>query len=306
MPLISIIVPVYNSENTLNRCVDSILSQTFHDWELLLIDDGSKDSSGDICDEYARKDSRIKVFHKENGGVSSARNYGIKLAKGEWIIFIDSDDYFLLNALKILLNRALKCKILISAANFYVEKNNRRFGVCQGKTRILKNNFLSWYFYTCFLRAGVVLFHKSVITKVLFDEGLSRYEDVKFLFDIMRTEQITYSANYIMVYSEDSPGLSLRPNDISKDYIFYIELDDKTFWEKMSLIRILRENLHLYPEYKKYITDKYKKYLFLFFIEKKISYLPLFVIRTKRFMQKTNSLKYKVFQYVFNITNYKV
>lgn len=72
-PLISIIVPVYNAEKTLNRCVDSILLQPFTDWELLLIDDGSKDSSGDICDEYARKDPRIKVFHKENGGVSSAR-----------------------------------------------------------------------------------------------------------------------------------------------------------------------------------------------------------------------------------------
>lgn len=87
-PLISIIVPVYNSENTINRCVDSILQQTFTGWELLLIDDGSKDSSGDICDEYARNDFRIKVFHKENGGVSSARNYGIKLAKGEWIILL--------------------------------------------------------------------------------------------------------------------------------------------------------------------------------------------------------------------------
>lgn len=285
-PIISIIVPVYNAEKTLNRCVDSILNQTYHDWELLLVDDGSTDKSEAICNQYSAIDQRIKVFHKENGGVSSARNYGIKLAKGEWIIFIDSDDYFLLNALKVLLERALKYKTSVSAANFYVEKRNRRFGFCEGKARIVKNNFLSWYFYTCSLRAGVVLFHKSVIEKILFDESLSRYEDVKFLFDIMRTERISYSANYIMVYSEDSPGLSLRPNDISKDYIFYINLDDKTFWEKMSLIRILRENLHLYPECQQYITDKYKKYSFLFFVEKKISHLPLFIIRTKRFIKK--------------------
>ena len=283
---ISIIVPVYNSEKTLNRCVDSILNQTFHDWELLLIDDGSSDQSGKICDQYAAKDRRVKVFHKENRGVSSARNYGIKLAKGEWVIFIDSDDYFLSDALKKLLETALKYKTLISSANFYVEKRNRKFGVCEGKTRILKNNFFSWYFYTFFLRAGVVLFHKSVIEKVSFDEELSRYEDIKLLFDIMRTERISYSADYVMVYSEDSLGLSLHTNDISKDYIFYINLDNKTFWERMSLIRILRENLHLYPQYKKYITDKYKKYSFLFFIEKKISFLPLFVIRIKRFYKK--------------------
>ena len=90
--LISIIVPVYNSEQTLHRCIDSILVQTYRNFELLLINDGSKDRSGEICDEYARKDSRIKVFHKENGGVSSARNVGLDNARGEWITFSDSDD----------------------------------------------------------------------------------------------------------------------------------------------------------------------------------------------------------------------
>ena len=90
--LISVIVPVYNSEQTLHRCIDSILGQTYRNFELLLINDGSKDRSGEICDEYARKDSRVKVFHKENGGVSSARNLGLDNAKGEWITFIDSDD----------------------------------------------------------------------------------------------------------------------------------------------------------------------------------------------------------------------
>lgn len=91
-PKISIIVPVYNVEQYLRRCIDSILNQSFTDFELLLIDDGSKDGSGDICDEYAIKDSRIKVFHKENGGVSSARNRGVDEATGEFIMFLDSDD----------------------------------------------------------------------------------------------------------------------------------------------------------------------------------------------------------------------
>ena len=91
-PLISVIVPVYNTEKYLRRCIDSILAQTYQDFELLLIDDGSKDSSGAICDEYASKDARVRVFHKENGGVSSARNVGLDNAKGEWITFCDSDD----------------------------------------------------------------------------------------------------------------------------------------------------------------------------------------------------------------------
>ena len=91
-PLISIIVPVYNAQNTLNRCIDSIMNQTFYDWELLLIDDGSIDKSGEICDKYAEFDNRVKVFHKKNEGVSTTRNLGIKNSIGKYITFIDSDD----------------------------------------------------------------------------------------------------------------------------------------------------------------------------------------------------------------------
>lgn len=110
MPKISVIVPVYNAEKYLITCVDSILSQTFSDFELLLINDGSTDTSGLLCDKYAQTDSRIKVFHKENGGVSSARNIGIRNSKGEFIYFMDSDDWIEYNALEI-------CLSLISSHN---------------------------------------------------------------------------------------------------------------------------------------------------------------------------------------------
>lgn len=91
-PYISIIVPVYNTESFLRSCIDSILQQSFDAFELILVDDGSMDGSSAICDEYAMKDSRIRVFHKQNGGVSSARNLGLDNASGEWIYFVDSDD----------------------------------------------------------------------------------------------------------------------------------------------------------------------------------------------------------------------
>lgn len=93
MPNISIIVPVYNAEKYLHRCVNSILNQSFIDWECILIDDGSFDESGKICDEYAKKDSRFHVMHKENGGVSSARQLGVEAAKGTYIIHVDPDDW---------------------------------------------------------------------------------------------------------------------------------------------------------------------------------------------------------------------
>ena len=91
--MISVIVPVYNVEKYLDRCVKSILSQSFSDFELLLVDDGSPDRCGEMCDEYAKGDSRIKAFHKRNGGLSDARNFGIEKALGEYLMFVDSDDY---------------------------------------------------------------------------------------------------------------------------------------------------------------------------------------------------------------------
>ena len=92
-PLISVIIPVYNVENYLRECLDSVLAQTYSNYEVLLIDDGSTDSSFDICCEYCDKDKRFKVYQKENGGASSARNYGLDCAAGEYLYFLDSDDY---------------------------------------------------------------------------------------------------------------------------------------------------------------------------------------------------------------------
>lgn len=104
MSLVSVIVPVYNVEKYLSRCIDSILDQTYTDLELILIDDGSLDSSAHICDEYALRDKRIRVFHKDNGGVSSARNLGIVKAKGDWIMFVDADDWLDIHTIKYVSN----------------------------------------------------------------------------------------------------------------------------------------------------------------------------------------------------------
>lgn len=93
MDKISVIVPIYNVEKYLNKCIDSIVNQTYKNLEIILIDDGSTDGSGDICDEYAGRDMRIKVFHQENKGVVAARKVGIKNATGEYIGFVDGDDY---------------------------------------------------------------------------------------------------------------------------------------------------------------------------------------------------------------------
>lgn len=116
--MISVIVPVYQVEKYLRRCVDSILNQTFEDYEVILVDDGSKDSSGKICDEYSALDTRIKVIHQENRGLSGARNTGIAAAKGEWIIFVDSDDYIAENMLNDLYKAVTDNNVLMAICNF--------------------------------------------------------------------------------------------------------------------------------------------------------------------------------------------
>lgn len=100
--LISIIIPVYKVEEYLHRCIDSVLEQSFSDYEIILVDDGSPDNCPSICDRYCEKDKRITVIHKENGGLSDARNSGLKIAKGEYVLFLDSDDYYLKGSLDVI------------------------------------------------------------------------------------------------------------------------------------------------------------------------------------------------------------
>ena len=107
VPEISVITPVYNVENKIRRCIDSILSQTFTDFELILVDDGSSDRSGDLCEQYSKQDERIKVIHQNNQGASAARNAGIQTATGRYVGFVDSDDYVDENYLSVLYNFVL-------------------------------------------------------------------------------------------------------------------------------------------------------------------------------------------------------
>lgn len=132
-PKVSVIVPIYKAEAYLHKCVDSILAQTFHNFEVLLIDDGSPDKSGKICDEYTKKDSRVRVFHKENGGVTSARKYGLDNCNGEWVLLIDSDDYIEANTLELLLSNSLNSDLVIGHYR-YVDENNNLI-------QVVENNF---------------------------------------------------------------------------------------------------------------------------------------------------------------------
>ena len=109
--LISIIVPVYNVEQYLSRCVNSLVNQTYHNIEIILVDDGSPDRCGEMCDEYAKRDKRVVVIHKSNGGLSDARNKGLDVAKGDYVMFVDSDDWIELETCSIIIGLAVKYEV---------------------------------------------------------------------------------------------------------------------------------------------------------------------------------------------------
>lgn len=137
--LITVIVPIYNVEKYLKKCINSIINQTYKNMEIILVDDGSTDQSGKICDEFALKDTRIKVIHKENGGLSSARNTALKIAKGEYIGFVDSDDYICEDMYKTLYDTMIKNEADISIVSFYEEYRNKVVGVSDSGELIIFN-----------------------------------------------------------------------------------------------------------------------------------------------------------------------
>lgn len=198
LPLISVIVPVYNVEKYLKRCLDSIRKQTYSNIEILLIDDGSTDQSGRICDDFAKLDSRVRVFHKENGGVSTARNLGIEQAKGEYITFVDSDDYVDSDYIEYLYHLASAQKCLIALCGYYVrfvEKNKCHYeGNKNKRTEILDDvQCIEKLLYN---EDGVAVFiwgklyHNSLL------KGF-RYPDKNFAEDVETTYKIFHEAHKI-------------------------------------------------------------------------------------------------------------
>lgn len=187
MELISVIVPVYNVEQYLHCCIESILNQTFKNFELILINDGSTDNSGAICDEYKKKDTRIHVFHKENSGLSAARNVGIEHAQGEYLIFVDSDDYWAgTDALQHLYDIAKKNDADIVRGEYMsIDDNGYKIKTATKNKKNIELKILdSATFYTQAIAgenfSWLFLFKRSSIGELRFNEKRKFQEDIEF------------------------------------------------------------------------------------------------------------------------------
>lgn len=208
--MISVIVPVYNVEKYLPRCIESILGQTYSDWELILVNDGSTDKCGRICDGYALKDPRVKVIHISNGGVSNARNKGLDSAVGEWVAFVDADDYVSATYLSDMIDNAGDSDIVVSGWN-------------QGYLRrefpdmsIRRENYLDIFTHKAFLNICGKLIRHATIKRAgaRFEEMAKWAEDSIFFIKVMlhsRETRLISASNYYYEQRENSAVHTLNP-----------------------------------------------------------------------------------------------
>lgn len=230
-PLISVIIPVYNTAKYLHKCVDSVLSQTYTNLEIILVNDGSTDNSGKICDEYAQKDKRIKVIHKRNGGLSSARNAGIKMATGQFLSFIDSDDWVDKKFIEILYNLICKYKTEISCVGYY-EVDNKGEHIKQilsgneDETVVINIKALEMGFSSLCFFACNKLFDKRLFRQINFPEG-QLYEDITAISSIfLKTKDIAIT-NVPLYYYNKMNTASITKAKFSIKKLDYFKATDK-------------------------------------------------------------------------------
>lgn len=220
--LISIIVPVYNTEKYLDECIQSILNQTYSNFELLLINDGSSDRSGEICDKYALKDDRIKVFHQKNAGVSAARNLGLEHAKGEWVTFVDSDDYigqnYLLDFIKLEIYEDLIYQNTIKFNDFNKEKLYTFKNETMSIKKFIEDNMITSYGYvhSKFFKSKII-----IDNNLRFDVELSFAEDSIFILSFLNYSNNIYFSEIANYYYRDTPN-SLVKQSYSYDKELYL------------------------------------------------------------------------------------
>lgn len=230
--LISIIVPVYNVEQYLSKCIKSIINQSYKNIEIVLVDDGSSDNSSVICDDYAKNDSRIKVFHLKNGGVSKARNFGIDNSQGKYILFVDSDDWLDLYMVEIMYKELINHNADISICNYYIDIKEEEIVhdklndilILDNKELVIKTLFDE-------KRFGGYLWNKlisrNVISKIRFNEDVRICEDLLFLYEIVMQKdiKICYNPEYKLYHYRKTELSAVNFNYSEKDLTKLIPLE---------------------------------------------------------------------------------
>ena len=242
-PTVSIIVPVYQAAKTLRRCVDSILKQEYEDFELLLVDDGSRDESGKICDAYARQDGRVKVIHKENGGVSAARNDALERARGIYLQFVDSDDWLAPEATKLLVRAAQEHSCDLVVADFYRVAGDR----VSHKGEIEEESVMSREEYAAHMMDDPADYYYGVLWNKLFRRELVERYHLRMDAEVRWCEDFLFNLEY---------GLHAKTFYALKTPIYYyVKTKGSLVAQSMNLPNIIRMKLQVFE----YYNDFYKQ-----------------------------------------------
>lgn len=294
IPLISVIVPVYNTELYIDRCIKSLLNQTYKNLEIILVNDGSTDKSGIICDKYKKDDKRIKVIHKKNEGVGYARNTGLDNAQGDWIFFLDSDDFLDENALSILYKNAEEQNVDISGCFFYsyYNKNNIQFAATK-KDLEVEGLYNSTEFIKLMYNGGYVTGISVIVWNKLYKRSIFKnlrykniiHEDEEIIFKIYLNDYKVYFTNKPLYYYSRENENSIMQTKFTRKNLSYLDiLDDRIdILKKKKWNDLYKVNLQLfcnmfieyyykmqkydsefcYEKYENLYERHFKKYIFM-------------------------------------------
>ena len=261
-PLISIIIPIYNVEQYLRRCVDSVLQQTYTNLEIILVDDGSPDNCGRICDEYAQADSRVRVIHKTNGGLSSARNAGLDIMTGEYLMFVDSDDYLSLDCVEYLFEIIKRFSAQISIGN-YTETRSNQYEFKQGQEclelisgrecceRQYGENSVQ-YISSCFK-----LYARAIFAELRFPEGLLHEDEGTTYKALYSCDKVAVSQRVVYAYYYNPKSITKRPKKknyqdmcivLNEQIQFYQEHGEKVFEARVRSRYCIHAATHYLPK----------------------------------------------------------
>ena len=226
---LSIVIPVYRVEATLDRCLESVARQSFGDFEVILVDDGSPDGAGAICDAYAGRDSRVRVIHKENGGLSDARNAGLEIMTGEWFAFVDSDDTVLPDYIGYLLGltAAFDCKLAVCGFDVAFEDGKRHSRGGDARYVLDTRTAMERIFYDRFLTVGAwgKLYHRSLLGEIRFPVG-RLFEDAGTTYRfLLQCDRVAVGEKSQYVYAVR--GQSIVTSAFSEKKFDLLDLSDR-------------------------------------------------------------------------------
>lgn len=259
--MVSVIISLYNKELAIEQTLNSVLNQTYRNIEIIIADDGSTDKSASIVKRLAKNDLRIKYFYKTNGGVSSARNFGLSKASGEWIVFLDADDEMMPINIETLLHLTDKYNVELAASNICVKESDgtlHSIVLRTNKVSVFKNFIKALLGNQAIFASGACIYKKSLLGASPYNEALSRYEDAEFELKLFCGHSVAFTPTVTFIHHGEFAELSkIRNNNQTKDFIFNMNFSKKSFWQKVKMGQYINEGCYTYSGGCNCMREKY-------------------------------------------------